>query len=559
MTIANSGSITLIGPETLATLLAAGPEFVINVMTGSATTSGGTVQSAALSPDRLVVNYDSASSSYSLSTSGGSETFSPADLASSGTTGHASYVNPDGSTLDLYTAQPHTPSAPREYVALGLWQQGSVNDGTATFETFTFGIPTPAAAAPRTGEAAYDVDMIGRLSVPGAHIQSVDGPGVFEADFLTGRFKADISPNITDLVTGGGTFGGLTEVVAEGALSGSDATFSGTSSFENGVNVYYVGSISGQLYGPAGQEVGATVTGDNPNGGQFVGSFFGAQTGNPPSENLTLTNIYTDQLFSVQGIDGSVQAGESGGLVGGFTTVTPTQLTIHAGGASFISGIGTSPWPAALYTSANVVASTLPNFTAYQQTIGGLPAEIDLYNVGPGNTELALTYMDIGLWRIGSGIPPQNQMELYYGAFGMLTDQGELSRMTGSAHYAGIAYGGADDATLATFYNVTGTTAVDVNFTAQTLSGSLSLSGTPSQGGPGVSFGTFTFSSSLEGSPFGGTLVDLSQAGSVGGGQLNIRFYGPAAEELGGPFYIQLNNQMPHTTNIWGVTAAKRN
>ena len=512
---------------------------------------GGVVQSTTAGSSSLTIDYDAASSSYTLTGSAGSEAFLPSDRSPSSTSGHVIYDKSDGAQLDLFTTSPPSGKA-RSYVAMGVWRQTQANGAAqdTTFETFVFGNASQNVSVPRTGEASYDVDMVGYFSAPGGDVKSLVGPGVFEADFLSGQFKADIYPQVTDLTTSTGYSGGGVQLIAVGSLSASDGSFAGTAAFQDSINGYYVGPISGRLYGPSAQEVGAEFTGDNPNGGALTGALFGAQSGHAPDENLTLTNIYAQQLFSAIGVELSTNANVSGGFNTASTYMMNGQLTVQPGGVPFSYSPGLSNLQYATYTAADVTSPDRANFTTYQTTVSGVPLQFDLYNVGAGNSELALTYMELGVWRQGTGIPPANDEDLVYSVYGIATPAGQLSRLTGTAQYSGVVYGDAVDSAQAIRYDVAGSSSFSVNFSAQTLAGGLTLNGT-AIGGASRNFGSFNFSGPVG---LNGNTYALSQGGA-GVGQMESLFYGPAAQEVGGPFAIQLNDG----TVIAGATAAKRN
>ena len=126
-----------------------------------------------------------------------------------------------------------------------------------------------------------------------------------------------------------------------------------------------------------------------------------------------------------------------------------------------------------------------------------MPLELDLYKVGSGNTELALSYMDLALWRQTETAPgsPSNQATAF--VFGLTTPQTVVAGLTGSAHYAGVAYGSAVDAEQQAAYTVSGSSTFDVSFSAQTMSGSMNLTGARIGGGAGQNFGTFSFSGAM--------------------------------------------------------------
>ena len=520
--------------------------------------AGGLVQSSSSAGATLTVAYDASSSSYTLTDSGRSATFAPVDLAGSAPPGVANYSQSNGNKLTLLTASPSS-NAPRTYVGLGAWSDSQASGGTETtnYDTFTYGNPTPASAAPRTGQASYDIDLVGYLTTPGIETRSLTGPGVFNADFLSGVFEADVHPVENYLVTGSVNSGSGIELLASGHLSSSDATFTGQVSFNDNSSAEYFGPISGRLYGPAGQEVGASFSGSNPNGGSLVGSFFGAQNGNALGQNLALTDVFTPEPFNVLGSRLATAVPPTGSAI----QFTVDQLTLQPDGSIVYSPSLTPPLQGSTFTTANIVAPAHPNFISYQETVGGFPLQLDLYNMGPGNTELALTYMDLGIWHEAATPPTVTGNEMSSFVFGIATPQWVVSGRTGSAQYAGVAYGGGANLNLAVLYNVTGTSNFDVNFTAQTLSGSLTLNGAAVGGGAGVNFGTFTFAGAIPGNTnvyateYSNTLP-VSLNGAVVG-QLQTQFYGPNAEEVGGPFYMVYDTSSA-TINVTGVAAAKR-
>ena len=516
----------------------------MTTLTAATAVSGGLVQSGSAAPLSLTVSFDASSSSYTLTVPGGSETFSPSELSASSTTGQTIYQKANGDQLTLITASPWSHKA-LNYVGLGVYQTSSTSGGvdTTTYSTFDYGTPTPATGVPRTGEAAYNVDLVGYLAVPGQTTKSLTGPGVFEADFLSGQFKANISPTETDLTTASGVTGGGIQLIAVGALSSSDATFSGNAQFTDNVgSTFYVGPITGRFYGPSAQEVGASFSGDNPNGGVVSGTIVGAQAGGAPGENLTLTNFYAQQLFYTQTVD---NADISPGIA---------QLTLYTNGnISFNGGAYTT------LTPADIVASTLPNFTTYKTTTSGIPIEFDTYNVGAGNTELALTYMDFGIWKENATIPPGSNESILYVTWGIPTPYGVLSRLTGTGQYTGVTYGTAINSTGQ--YDITGTSSLTVNFSTQSASGSMTMNGVLEGSSTTNNFGTFNFSGSIQAANPGEILQILplqAYQGATGVGHVYLQFYGPSAQEAGGPFLFQLNNGLPNATSISGVIAAKQ-
>jgi predicted Zn-dependent protease with MMP-like domain len=85
--------------------------------------------------------------------------------------------------------------------------------------------------------------------------------------------------------------------------------------------------------------------------------------------------------------------------------------------------------------------------------------------------------------------------------------------------------------------------------------GSLAMAGQDQAGGTNRDFGSFAFAGPL--AAYGATTaVDVTQNGGVVG-NLETRFFGPDAEEIAGPFYINAGS-VGAQVGISGVTAAKR-
>jgi hypothetical protein len=526
----------------------------------------GVVQSSSGAGATLSVSYDAASGSYTVSDSSHAATFAPADLHT-GVAGQPYFSHADGSQLTLYTRLPSS-QVFQTYSGLGVWTQPTTSGGvqTTTYDTFTYGNPTPAAATPRTGAGNYAIDLVAYLATPGVDTKSLAGSGRFTVDFLDGGFNADIFPTETGLVSGQSLKGGF-EFVAGGALSSSGSTFSGEAAYvdtaptNNGLNVgaTYAGPISGRFYGPSAQEVGASFTGSNANGGSMVGSFFGSQAG-PASVNADMANIVVAETFDVIDVSQSHIPG-SNGSAGNISidqlAVTPGgNFTLtHAAGLSFLQDVAFRP--------ANIVAPAMPNFTTYNTMVDGTPAQLDVYKPGAANSELALTYMDLGLWRTAANPPQYTSDEASAFLFGLLTPDTVLSGLSGSAHYTGVAYGQGVDDNASVELSVTGTSSFDVNFSSHTLSGSLALNGTPLGGGASQSYGDFSFSGAMP--------INNSSPGNAGivANQINIihngtnagwlqpQFFGPTAQEVGAAFQLAFDTP-DHLVAIAGVAAAKR-
>ena len=127
---------------------------------------------------------------------------------------------------------------------------------------------------------------------------------------------------------------------------------------------------------------------------------------------------------------------------------------------------------------------------------------------------------------------------------------------TGTGHYAGVVYGTGVNSAADLRYDVTGTSSVDVNFSASTFSGALAMAGT-AQGGATVNFGSYGFDGQMVGgnTDLNGSFNNAGQSN----GAISAQFYGPDGSELAGTFYLNTPaGAAGGQTSITGALAAVR-
>jgi hypothetical protein len=518
------------------------------------TTIAGTAQTNA-----LTVSYDAPSKSYTLTAPGRTQTFASSNVAAT-TTGDVRYQKTDGTNRDYLTLVkvPYTGTAATQYVGLGFWQR---NIGTGTrqdtsFDTFTYGLTTPASAVPRTGSASFGIDVFGLSATPGSEPREFQGHGSFGIDLAAGVFSTNTYLTETGLLSGNGITGGGIQLQGSGHLSSSDGTFSGDILY-GGQNGSVAGLLTGRFYGPSAEELGASFSGGNADGATVTGSFTGQRDTTAPAVNETLTNIVAAQLFytheavlSATTFDGNVSPEQ-------VRTTTLTSQFNRQNSDTFTYGPGESDLPGGSFTATSAVASTNPNFTAYQKTFNGQDVRLELYKPGGSNTELALTYASFGRWSSSSKNGVVTQASQVYFAYGLETTANLLSAKTGTAHYAGLAYGAGANQYTGAAYDVKGTSSFDVDFLHQNYTGALALKGTSTSGAAAVDFGTYTFAGALSHTT-ADSAASLVQGGNAVGA-LTQRFYGPGGEEIAGPFTLVTRDANGNAaTAIAGVAVAKR-
>lgn len=530
-------SQTFSGPAaTTATAINLSPASVVN-----ATSARSTLQ----------ISYDAGTQSYTVATQGRSQSFAPADARAATNPGETVYAKTNGSVRDYLTlvTTPYSGSTSNRYVGLGYWQRNTVSAAQqdTTFDSFVYGLETPAASVPRAGTASYATDTLGFVTTPGKVPRAFTGAGTFDVDFGLGVFAAHASVLEYDLTSPATRSGGGIEYTAGGKLTSSN-DFSGNFTY-GGTDTRASGTVQGRFFGPGAEELGATFSADNAAGAAVTGSFTGQRSAGGARSNLSLVNLTSDQLFYVRESNYALQNGY-GGVPFASTYQGIAQMTLRAdGGVSFTGAVSTVPYGS--FTVADRVQDGRANFITYQGLVDGKSARLSLYKPGPSNPELQLTYASFGIWEGGStsGYGPFNGKA--YRAYGIETPADLLSRRTGSATYNGVVYGtgvrgGASE------FDVGGTSRFAVDFGAQTFSGALTLTDKAAAS----EIGTWTFADSLSrGLPVNTAL----RSGTDAQGTISPGLFGPDGEEMAASFLIQRNTQTPaNALVIVGATVAKR-
>lgn len=521
-------------------------------------------QSPTGGPGSLTINYDAASRSYTIAIQGRQQTFGPADIDMD-RDNYVSFAKPGGSSSDYLTVGANIifeGSVP-QYVGMGLWQHNDLSGSNQNtiLDFFTYGFPTPASAVPRSGTMNYAVNMFGALSTPNVSLKVSHGVGTFSADLGRGLFSLDAALKSFDFLTGQEVIGGGIQMRAGGRLSGSDGSFSGNLSYQN-LDGLVAGKLTGRLYGPNGQEVGGVFSADSAGGGELLGALSGTSQGTA-SVDFTLDQLRFTHLFPILSVslefridsDGKKQLGD-GSIQQGNLTLRPDG---SASGPSVISYI-----PSSDYQASDRTISPDPNFVRYQKdniypgTSLTEPTTLDLYKPGSANTQLALTFLSFGIWEGRFAGLPAERFDRTYLIYGMDTAYGTLARRTGSAHYDGLVRGAGLNSANGDRYELTGTSAYDVNFTAGSFSGSLAIKGDIAGTGQRRDFGAFGFTTGLDSLGQPGDAV-LTQGGR-NYGDMKSRFYGPDGEEVGSVFTMAFGNatNMSDVTQLSGISVAKR-
>ena len=542
--------------------------FAVDSAVGTATydLSVGKTVSATADPANLTISYDVVSNSYTLALPGLLQTFGPGDRKNI-QSAKFTYEKRGASSDDEFLAGFPSGGPETSSVSLSLWQHDGFSGSFqyATFGAFVYGNATAAPEIPRSGGAVYNIGIYGALSPPNQTPRLTLGTGNMYVDFQRSAFSLQSTLSSTNLLTGETITGGGLDLRASGHLTAS-GSFSGTVAFDN-INAMVSGTISGRFYGSGAAEVGAAFSAENVNGTAFVGALSGVRTG------LTPNNLALDAITTNQTLYGLLSAGRFQNYYSSGSTTkngysgqccTGSQITLGADGSiGLIDLSGNGSEVSLQLTAADRVTSPDPNFTRYQKdallfnSTLSEHAILDLYKPGGANTQLALSYVSFGIRSGHTQGLPDNLSTLDYFTYGIPTFNGVLAGRTGTAHYEGIVRGAGSAENPDVRYDVSGTSRYDVDFTAQSYSGSLTLSGAIVDSSTVRDFGTFTFSRALTAN------ADLDRVNlrrnNLDYGELMSHFYGPAGDEIGGSFEIHYGNatNMADTTRLAGITVAK--
>lgn len=187
----------------------------------------------------------------------------------------------DGAQKIAVFSDPYSVNA-WNYQSFGVWSTGPIN--ASTISAISFGAPTAGSAIPTSGTATYTGSVIGRYVAAATDFIGVAAGTQFgmgaslQADVNFGARQINMSISGTALLKQGDApppfadprFDSLTPTTLSYA-AGSNA-FSGTVvSSSNPIGLS--GTVNGRFYGPAGQELGGTMSLSTAGGGALIGAF----------------------------------------------------------------------------------------------------------------------------------------------------------------------------------------------------------------------------------------------------------------------------------------------
>jgi len=218
-------------------------------------------------------------------------TFTVPSASTSWTTSSGSIIGCSGGVCALSNSaqtslaavsDPYAGSNAWNYQSFGAW---SIPSGVGSaISAMSYGAPTTGSAIPTSGTATYTGSVIGRYVAAAGDFIGVPAGTQFgmgaslQADVNFGTRQIGLSTSGTALLRQGDApppfadprFDSLTPTTLSYA-AGSNA-FSGTvASGSNPIGLS--GTVNGRFYGPAGQELGGTMSLSTAGGGALIGAF----------------------------------------------------------------------------------------------------------------------------------------------------------------------------------------------------------------------------------------------------------------------------------------------
>ncbi|MEO6387470.1 MAG: hypothetical protein ABIT16_06050 [Croceibacterium sp.] len=500
----------------------------------------------------LKIDYNATTRSYTLTATGGSETFSPADHVGTDPEPYRSYRHVAPASVSFFDIGTPSLGSPRtyRYVNGGYWQRNVVAaDGgfDIAFYPFAYGLPTSISQLPHIGSAGYAIDLFGfytnTASTSGSQV--IVGDGSINVDFSLGQLQLSGSAVSLNLITGAlndrrAPFSGVATIA-------SDGTFSGT------LSTFLTDKFAGRFYGPGAEELGAAFWSDDP-ANHFEGTIVGQRASNVTPTNFLLTELIANQEFPMF----RMLYDYNGRL--GYTT---------DGSYAYITDVNQRDQTITFKQSDRLAGPSSPDYNAYRTTSNGSDYQLRLAIPGNGNSLIQLHYASFGELSVLAG--PAYDAHASSGVFRPISDNqyfiyglvptvGVFS--AGSGSYSGIVTGRAVN--NVDNWSVSGTSAFNLNFRDGTLTGILRMAGASLTGGAPLTMPDLAISNGVAnlgtGELQGQTVLATSAPGYGGLGLFAGQLYGPSGEELGGIARFELYNigGTSGSTEVAAVALAKR-
>jgi hypothetical protein len=495
--------------------------FVNDASVGTITASTSTREvSQSARATTLSFSYNASSGTYTVSEGSRSQSFSSANVdASQSNPLITTYARTTGNTTDyLALSKEGTGPGQTRYVGAGFWQR-QVNGSSAVngyFDAFTYGVRTSAASIPHSGVASFDVTLLGAMTAD-TTVSALSGTGRLDADFDSGAIYLKVDYQRTDLDSGLTNYGGVvqaTAMIKVGTSQFAGTLGTNTTQFDGGVS-----EIHGSFYGPAAEEVGAAFS----SSGRFaamVGAIWGGRNSYPLNQISQFNSFGNAVFYKTHGSSTAVTLDANGKVVSSVadSPIVAKYADVSSQGLLYRTGtrvILSAPQGGAI----DGKEETVPNLYGTQRAAVAAGLLFDR-----GGTSAVFDSYVYGLETANAAVP-----------------------RTGAAYYTASIGGGVMEQGLGPeTLNGLGTLAVDLSAGTLTGSGTYTFSSLDSSNlilGSAMPIetdrGTWSTNAKIASASNG-----ISGTFALGGGKkafsgsLDARFYGDAADQIGGPFAL---------------------
>lgn len=237
----------------------------------AANVANGTASNITGSTGAMTIQYDASSRSYTVSSNGRSETFSPSDIDPVNSSAILDNYKRGDNNLILFKPGTSAGGLNLTYASYGAWQQSDRNTSSLDIRQtfFVYGVPTQASDLPRTGTATYTALVDGFWATSGG-VYSLTGTGNLSANFSNNQLTASMNLTgqaIPNLSSSNQVLGSVSSTAT---INPNDASFSGTLSGSG-----YTGTLNGMFFGPQAAEAGGAFSIRNGAGSTANGVIIG--------------------------------------------------------------------------------------------------------------------------------------------------------------------------------------------------------------------------------------------------------------------------------------------
>ncbi|HEY1125226.1 MAG TPA: transferrin-binding protein-like solute binding protein [Sphingobium sp.] len=498
---------------------------------GTFHSDGSPVTSAfANAASSFTVSYNAATQSYTVSTGSRTQTFTPADQVASGSTDFKAFEKSSGNLHEsLSLTVPGSSGALQyQYVGGGAWERANLGTTTLdfTYNPFTYGFATADANLARSGTGLFSVSLVGARESDMPYAMA--GSGTMQVDFAGSKLSS--TGVLTTIDTATGVILSLGVYYGSAQLSSTTNAFTGTFAMDDGTR--FTGGWKGRFYGPANEEVGAAWYISSTGGEYASGYLLGRSDNTLTAYNTSIAPLQFSETFAARYSELAFHDNGNGTAPSGSAVQRSDGTMRYDAGTGAYTFTDTGSTTSTLFPAASQNAgASSSSFAVYDVVSGGTSYRLTLLKPGASNPTIQLSYTSFGRWQQAqNGVTDAKDR---WFAWGVRTNAFQIP--TGTGHYDGILVGKGTTDQGGAAYDLTGTSAFDVNFGAATFTGSLHPIGKDLSTLATRDFGTYSVTGGLMDLD-GGLNADIVDGSSNYLGYFEGALYGPNAQEIGGVF-----------------------